>query len=112
MTLTEVVERLGLRVLTSKDVGDKEITGAYTCDMLSDVMANGRVGNLWVTLQTHKNVLAVAKIKDLAGIIIVNDRRPDDETIRKADEEDVVVLGTEESAFRLSGQLYRLLEEP
>jgi autotransporter adhesin len=112
MTLLEIVESLGLLVLTSKKVGDKQITGGYTSDLLSDVMAHGRVGDLWITLQTHKNVLAVVKIKDLAGIVIVNDRRPDDETIQKADEEGVVVLGTQESAFSITGQLYQLLKKP
>jgi hypothetical protein len=112
MTLREVVERLGLRVLTSDVAGDAEVTGGYTSDLLSDVMANGRPGNIWITMQTHQNVLAVAKIKDLAGIVLVNSRRPDEETVWKADEENVTVLGTNESAFRLSGRLYRLLEEP
>jgi len=112
MTVTEVVERLGLRVLTSKGIGDIEVTGGYTCDLLSDVMANGRMGNLWITMQTHQNVLAVARIKDLAGIVFVNGRRPDEETIRKANEEHVTVLGTDESAFSISGQLYQLLEKP
>lgn len=112
MTLTEVVERLGLRVLTSKGIGDAKVTGGYTCDLLSDVMANSKTGNLWITMQTHQNVLAVVKLKDLAGIIFVNGRRPDEETTRKADEEYVTVLGTDESAFSISGQLYQLLEKP
>jgi len=112
MTLTEVVEKLGLHVLTSKGVSDAKVTGGYTCDLLSDVMANSKAGNLWITMQTHQNVLAVAKLKDLAGIILVNGRRPDEETIRKADEEDVTILGTDESAFSISGQLYQLLGKP
>ncbi len=112
MTLTEVVEKLGLRVLTSKGVGDTTVTGGYTCDLLSDVMGNSKMGNIWITMQTHGNVLAVAKLKDLAGIVFVNGRRSDEETIRKADEEHVTVLGTDESAFSISGQLYQLLEKP
>ena len=112
MTLTEVVKKLGLRALTSKRVGDVKVTGGYTCDLLSDVMGNSKTGNLWITMQTHQNVLAVARLKDLAGIVLVNGRRPDEETIRKADEECVTILGTDESAFSISGQLYQLLEKP
>ena len=109
MTLTEVVEKLGLHVLTSKGVGEAKVTGGYTSDLLSDVMANSKTGNLWVTMQMHQNILAVAKLKDLAGIVIVNSRQPDEETIQKADEEDVTILGTDKSAFSISGQLYQLL---
>ena len=112
MTLKDIVEKLGLRVLTSKVAGDTKVTGGHTCDLLSDVMANGRPGNIWITMQTHQNILAVVKIKDLAGVIVVNGRQPDEETVQKADEEDVTVVGTDESAFRISGRLYRLLEEP
>jgi hypothetical protein len=112
MTLTEVVEKLGLRVLTSKGVGDAKVTGGYTCDLLSDVIGNSKTGNLWITMQTHQNVLAVAKLNDLAGIVFVNGRRPDEETIWKADEEYVTILGTDESAFSISGRLYQLLEKP
>ena len=112
MTLKEVIEKLGLHVLTSKEVGDTKVTGGYTCDLLSDVMANSKAGNLWITMQTHQNVLAVTKLKDLAGIIFVNGRRPDEEAIQKANEEYVTVLSTDESAFSISGQLYQLLKEP
>jgi hypothetical protein len=112
MTLKDVVEKLGLSVLTSNLAGDAEVTGGHTSDLLSDVMANGRPGSVWITMQTHQNILAVAKIKDLAGIIVVNGRRPDKDTIRKADEEKVTVVGTDDSAFKISGRLYRLMEEP
>jgi len=111
MTLSHVIEKLGLQILTSSESGDTEVTGGYTCDLLSHVMANGRPGNLWITMQTHQNVLAVARLKDLAGIVVVSGRQPDDETIRKADEEKVTVLGTDESAFQISGRLHRLLEK-
>ncbi|MCD6161426.1 MAG: serine kinase [candidate division Zixibacteria bacterium] len=111
MTLIEVVEKLGLHVMTSKDVGDTEVTGGYTCDLLSSVMANSKTGNLWITMQTHQNVIAVAKLKDLAGIVFVNGRQPDKETTQKADEEYITVLGTDESAFNISGKLYQLLEK-
>ncbi len=112
MTLKDVVEKLGLRVMTVKAALDPELTGAYAGDLLSDVMANARPGNLWITMQTHQNVLAVAQIKDLAAIVLVNGRKPDAETLQKADQENVTVLGTDEPAFRISGQLYRLLGEP
>lgn len=111
MTLTEVVERLGLHVLTSKEVGGVNVTGGYTCDLLSNVIANCKAGNLWITMQTHQNVLAVTKLKDLAGIIFVNGRQPDKEAIQKANEEHITVLSTDESAFSISGQLYQLLKE-
>ena len=88
---------------------DRNVTGAYTSDLLSDVIANSREGKLWITLQTHQNTLAVAKLKELAGIILVNDREPDKETRQKAQEEGIPLLQTTDSAFVISGKLFPLL---
>ena len=109
MNLREIVEKLQLKVLTGQDRLDTEVTGGYTSDLLSDVIANSKGGNLWITLQTHQNIIAVAKLRDLAGIIIVNNRKPDEETLQKAKEENLPLLCTEETAFRITGKLYDLI---
>ncbi len=109
MKLKEVIEKLQLKVLTAKDRLDVEVTGGYSSDLLSDVIANSKEGNLWITLQTHQNTIAVAKLKDLAGIIIVNNRKPDEDTLRKAEEENIPLLSGEEMAFDISGRLYALI---
>jgi hypothetical protein len=109
MKLKEIIKKLNLKVLTARDKLETEVSGGYTSDLLSDVMANSQEGNLWVTLQTHLNIIAVAKLKDLAGIIIVNNRQPDQETTRKAEEEKVPLLTTESTAFKISGELFELI---
>ncbi len=109
MKLRAIVEKLQLEVLTGQDRLETEVTGGYTSDLLSDVMANSKTGNLWITLQTHQNIIAVAKLRDLAGIIIINNRKPDEETVQKAKEENVSVLCASETAFKISGQLYELI---
>jgi hypothetical protein len=109
MKLNEIIKKLNLKVLTAKDKLETEVSGGYTSDLLSDVMANSCEGNLWVTLQTHLNIIAVAKLKDLAGIIIVNSRQPDQETMRKAEEEKVPLLATKSTAFKISGELFELI---
>jgi len=109
MKLKEIIEKLQLKALTGHDKLDVEVTGGYTSDLLSDVIANSKQGNLWITLQIHQNIIAVAKLKDLAGIIIVNNREPDEDTIGKAKEENVPLLCSEELAFEISGKLYGLM---
>ena len=109
MKLKEITEKLQLKVLTGQENLDVDVTGGYTSDLLSDVIANSKQGNLWITLQIHQNIIAVAKLKDLAGIIIVNNREPDDDTLEKAKEENVLLLGSEEMAFEVSGKLYELI---
>lgn len=109
MKLKDIIEKLNLRLLTAQANLDASVSGGYTSDLLSDVIANSREGNIWITLQTHQNIIAVAKLKDLAGIIIVNGRAPDEETLKKADQEKIALLATEATSFKISGKLYELI---
>ncbi len=110
MKLKDVAERLSLEVLTCRDKLDGEVTNGYTSDLLSDVIANSREKNLWITLQTHQNIVAVAKLRDLAGIILVNNRQPEELTLKKAEEERVVLLATPRSAYEISAELFGLMK--
>jgi serine kinase of HPr protein (carbohydrate metabolism regulator) len=109
MKVKEIIEKLQLNTLSGQKNLDAEVTGGYTSDLLSDVIANSKEGNLWITLQIHQNTIAVAKLKDLAGIIIVNNREPDEDTLKKAEEENVPILCTNDMAFEVSGKLYELI---
>ncbi|MFP4082304.1 MAG: serine kinase [Candidatus Aminicenantes bacterium] len=109
MRLKEIIEKLKLDVLTPQQELEAKVSGGYTSDLLSDVIANSKEGNLWITLQTHQNIIAVAKLRDLAGIIIVNNRKPDEDTLKKAQEEKVPLFTTGETSFKISGKLYHLL---
>ena len=67
MKVRELVEKLNLKVYSGESGLDNEITGGYTSDLLSDVMGFAKDGQIWVTLQTHKNIMAVATLKDLVS---------------------------------------------
>ncbi len=111
MKINEIIERLQLKALAGHENFDVEITGGYTSDLLSDVIANSKEGNIWITLQTHQNIIAVAKLKDLAGIIIVNNREPDEETLKKAKAENVPLFSSKDIAFEISGKLHELISK-
>jgi hypothetical protein len=104
--LTELVEKLDLGVRSAKGNLEREVTGGYASDLLSDVLAHGKEGDLWVTLQIHQNIVAVASMKDLAGIVLVNGREPEQETIEKAEAENVAIMVTDMPTFELVGRLY------
>jgi predicted transcriptional regulator len=73
---------------------------------LSDVIAGAKEGDLWITLQIHQNIIAVAFLNNLAGIVIVGGREPDAETLKKAEEQGVPVLVSPKPAYELAGRLY------
>jgi hypothetical protein len=106
--LTELVHKLNLDARSARGNLDREVTGGYASDLLSDVLANSEPGDLWITLQIHQNIVAVASMKDLAGIILVNGREPEQDTIEKAEEENIAIMVTELPTFELVGRLYGL----
>ncbi len=108
MKLEEVVKKTGMKVETAPEKLEREVSGGYASDLLSDVMANSKEGDVWVTLQVHPNIIAVATLKDLAGIIIVQGKKPEEETLKKAQQEGIPLLVTEHQAFEIAGKLYQL----
>ncbi len=110
MNVRDIVERLSLEVKTAKGDLQREVRGCYISDLLSDVMANAREGELWITLQTHPNIIAVAVLKNLAGIIITNKRTPEEETLKKAGDEGVTIAVSQSPTFEVGGKLYTILQ--
>ncbi len=110
MSVTEIAETLNLKIFGGQNGLTSEVTGGYTSDLLSDVMGNIQDGQIWITLQTHKNVMAIATLRDIAAVILVNGNEPDPDMLEKANEEGMPVLGTTDSAFDISGKLYQLLQ--
>jgi len=108
MKLKDIVKNLGAKVETPEENLDRDVTGGYMSDLLSDVMANSKEGDVWITLQVHPNIIAVATLKDLAGIIIVQGRKPEKETIEKAQSENIPILVSDLQAFEIAGRLYQM----
>jgi len=100
MKLSDVVKKTGAKVLAGKARLTAEVTGGYTGDMLSDVLAHAQKGALWLTVQAHPNIIAVAVMKGLAGILLVNGKTADPETLAKAEQEKVALLSTPLNAFQ------------
>jgi hypothetical protein len=106
--LEDIVKKLDLKVLTKGTSLSSNVSSGYCCDLLSWVMANGKKDAVWITVQTHTNVVAVASLLELAGIIIPSGIPVDGKTIEKAEEEGITVLSSQLGAFELSGLLYQM----
>jgi len=108
MKLKDLIENLSLEVKTPDADLNREVTGGYVSDLLSDVLGNAHEGFIWITLQVHLNVVAVASLKGLSGIILVNNRTPGEDTLKKASAEKIPIMTTPLPTFELVGRLYAL----
>ena len=106
MNVRELAQRFNLHVAAGQKELDRRIQGGYCGDLLSDVMANAPDGCIWLTVQTHQNIVSVAVLHEMAAIVLTGGHAPDQETIAKAEEEGVPILMWPQSAYDLAGQLY------
>lgn len=109
MNLQQIIDELDLTVLTNPGhFAGIAPTGGYSSDLLSCVMAGARKGNLWITLQAHLNIVAIAALNELAAVVITENAQPDAASIAKANEQGVILLATPRPTYEVSGRLWEL----
>lgn len=109
MRLADIAEKIGLEIAVAGKGLATEVTGGYCSDLLSDVMANAKEGNVWITLQTHQNIVAVGSLTAVAGVIITGGARPDQDTLARAESEGVTLLLTTMPSFEVAGRIHSLV---
>jgi hypothetical protein len=109
MNLDKIIRELNLTVLTQPADFTKVIPeGGYASDLLSCVMAGACHEGIWITLQAHGNIVAVAALLDLAAIIITEGAMPDESTIARANSEGITLLSTSLPTYTVNGKLWDL----
>ncbi len=102
--LSTILKAVDAQPLT--DEAESDVAGCYIADLLSDVLAHAQPGVLWVTIQTHRNVVSVAAMKEVAAVLITCGRKPDAATVAEAAEEGIVLLSTPLTTFEVAGKLW------
>lgn len=108
MQLRQMIETMDLKVLSGDPELPVEVGSAYISDILSDVMAKAVKGSVWITNQTHMNVIAICFFKSLAAVVLPDSLEPDETVLAKAREKNILLLSTPFSAFEVAGKLYAL----
>jgi hypothetical protein len=111
MTIREAAAALGAEICQD-EFEDADLTGAYTSDLLSDVMANAKDGGALITIQAHKNTVAVATLVNISVIVICNSRPLPEDMLEAAKDEGIAVIRTTRNQFTVSGMLYELMNRP
>ena len=107
MDLQSIIDRLDLKLLTEpKDFTGIVPTSGYASDLLSCVMAGAKKDGVWITLQSHDNIVAVAALLELSAVIITEDAQPEISTIARAVAKNITLLSTPQSTFEIVGKLW------
>jgi serine kinase of HPr protein (carbohydrate metabolism regulator) len=111
MKMKDIVAACGLEAAVMPDP-EIEVSGVYTSDLLSDVMAHCAEGALLVTVQNHKNSIAVCTLVCSPGVIVVHGRPIPEDMLASAKQEGVAILVAKEDQFTVSCRLGKLLGIP
>lgn len=106
MTIKQVADKLELKPVTV--MFDKEVTGVYMSDMVSDVIANAKAGNLLVTVQIHNNVIAAANLVDISAIIVTQGKQPASDVVKMAEKAEIVILSTPMNGWQVATKLFEI----
>ena len=105
MKISELVKKLNLTLLTNSGFADREIKGCYIGDLLSWVMGKAQSGDAWITIMNNINIVAVASLTDCACIILCEGVSADENVINKANDEEIIILKSDETAYSLALKL-------
>ncbi|MFH0867276.1 MAG: DRTGG domain-containing protein [Bacteroidota bacterium] len=103
MKIQEIIDKLSLLPLTN--IEDRVVSGVFISDMLSDVMSSAQTGNLWLTVQTHKNIVSAANLIDISAVIVTHGKKVPEDTIELANRFHVIILSSPLPSFQLAGKL-------
>lgn len=108
MKIKELNEKLGFELLTK--CPDSEVKEAYTSDLLSDVMGNAPEESVLITIQAHKNTIAVASLAGINAVILCNNRKAPEDMLPAAEKECIAILQTEMNQFEASVAVAKALD--
>ncbi|MDF2839716.1 MAG: hypothetical protein K0Q99_487 [Clostridia bacterium] len=106
--INQICEKINARVLAGANQSHREVKGVYICDLLSWVMSHAKKDDVWITVMSHANVVAVASLLDLGCIIVPEDIQMDQDALIKAEEEGIPILSTSMNAYDIAVELNKL----
>lgn len=108
MLLSQIAKELSLKKISGPECEEFVDGGVYVSDLLSLVIANARYGAIWITHQGHPNIVALASLLQLSCVIVGGGITCQEETVRKATEENIRLFTSELPIYQLAGRLYAL----
>jgi len=110
MKLADLAAKTGYSVVFEGS-NDAEINAGYTGDLLSDVMANAASDSALITIQAHKNTIAVATLAGIRVIVLCNGRTAPEDMIQAAKGENIAIFATEKNQFTVSAEISGLIKK-
>jgi len=109
MLVKEIARLINAEIINDGHNLDKELSGCYIGDLLSWVMSNAEEGNIWITIMSNVNVVAVAKLTDVACVLMCENVSPDEDCLVRSKEQGITILKTSLSAYQAAAEISKVL---
>ena len=107
MTVTDLKNALSLTPVSLPEE-DREVCGVYIGDLLSWVMGRAQADNVWLTIMSNLNIVAVATLADVSCIILCEGVTLEESVRSTAEAKGVNILTTEAPAYATAKRLAEL----
>ena len=111
MTVKQLAQKCGFEIINGNDLPDREISGAYCCDLVSWVIGRARENSALLTVMTNMNVVAVCVMADLSCVVYTENVTPDEQARKKAEENGVFLLRSEKPTFETAVLINESMEK-
>ncbi len=109
MKISQLADLIQAKILTDNKDVDNEVSGAYICDLLSWVMSHANKGDVWITVHTHLNIVAVALLVEIACILVPEGIQVEEATIKKANEEGIIIMSSNKTAYQIAVEISKII---
>ena len=107
MKLGDVAGIIEGKVVGGQSNIEKEINSAFASDLMSDVLTTEAEGLLLITGLANMQTIRTAEMAEIKGIVFVRNKKPTQEMIRVAEENQIVLIESASSMYLVSGKLYQ-----
>lgn len=107
MRVIEILDKIEGKILTAKNK-DAYFEGVYAGDLLSHVMAHAKENNLFLTIMSNLNTIAVASLLDMPVIVLAENVKPTEEMINKADDENIIIISSKYNVVDIIRKIYEI----
>lgn len=108
MTIQNFAKQFNFKVLCMPEP-EREIDGVYIGDLLSWVMGKAESGNVWITIMSNINIVAVASLTDVSTILLSENVEPDVDALRTAEAKGINILSTPLSSYEVAARIAGVL---
>jgi predicted transcriptional regulator len=107
MTIRDISNKIEGQILCCEERSSLNVEFAFSSDLMSDVLTIEKENMVLITGLTNLQTVRTSEMSDISCIVMARDKKVNNEIISLARENNIVLIQSPFSVFRISGELYK-----